>query len=217
MSSLSADKRVKHLQTTGSYYSQAFETYGPTALGVDWASGEGQQKRFRTLDLLWANEQQASLCDFGCGYGAYALHVRQYGFTGFYTGVDLSLRMIQHARSEYGQLSDTLFQLGARPLQADFVVASGIFNVVTSGSRSEWAEHAWELLGQMCLVAKIGVGFNMLIEPSVPYRDREKLFWANPEEVCERLRLSGHRPRVVAGYGLHEATYLTRREIHCDD
>lgn len=214
MSKRQLPERAVFLSTTESYYNRAFDAHGATALGVDWSTEDGQQKRFRALDSLWVNQPQLALCDFGCGYGAYADHVRRVGFGGTYKGVDLSKSMIEHARSTYGDLESTFFEIGSSPLSSDFVVGSGIFNVVTSGSRGAWAEHVWEMLAQMCEAADVGVGFNMLLETTVPYRDREDLFWARPSEVCERLESLGHQPRVITGYGLHEATYLTRTEKH---
>ena len=214
MTSQELPEKAVHLSTTEIYYSQAFDAHGATALGVDWPTEDGQVQRFRALDSLWVSQPQSSLCDFGCGYGAYADHVRQVGYAGPYKGVDLSRNMIEHARSVYGDLERTTFEVGDSPSQSDFVVGSGIFNVVTSGSRKAWADHVWEMLAQMCEAAEVGIGFNMLLETTVPYRDRDDLFWARPKEVCRRLESFGHQPRVLTGYGLHEATYLTRTENH---
>jgi hypothetical protein len=200
------------LQSTETYYSAAFERHGATALGVDWPTENSQLQRFEALDGLWTDHSDSSLCDLGCGYGAYSDHLRGAGFQGEYLGIDLSDAMIRYAQSEYQSLAGVEFRVGDKPESADLLVGSGIFNVVTSGDRASWAEHVWEMLAQMCEAAEVGVGFNMLLETTVPYRDRDDLFWARPREVCERLESFGHQPRVVTGYGLHEATYLTRTE-----
>ncbi len=199
------------LESTARYYNSTFQQHGPTARGVDWPSGEGQGARFRALDRLWWNSQDLSMCDFGCGYGAYASHLRTVGYRGPYVGIDLSEQMISHAQQQLADMPGLSFQVGDAPVCADFVVASGVFNVVACGPRETWADHVWRMVGQMCSQAVAGVAFNMLLETSVPYRDRADLFWAKPEAVCDRLGDLGLKPQVVTGYGLHEATYIARR------
>jgi len=196
------------VQTTLDYYDRAFSEFGPTARGVDWSEEDGQEARFLALDGIFESMDAGSVCDFGCGYGAYASHLLARRFGGVYVGVDLSERMIQHAREVQYDPARFTFAVGQAPEPADYVVASGIFNVMTAGTRAAWAEHAWDLIGQMIEAASVGIAFNMLLEPTAPYRDRPELFWQRPPDVEASLRSLGCDVQVVGGYGLHEVTYL---------
>ena len=57
------------------YYETKLSAHGPTPAGVDWNSHESQELRFSQLAYLWQNEPDASLLDYGCGYGALAAYV----------------------------------------------------------------------------------------------------------------------------------------------
>jgi hypothetical protein len=53
------------------YYSEKINSFGPTAQGVDWNSGQAQLLRFKQLCKVISNpEKPFSLTDLGCGYGA---------------------------------------------------------------------------------------------------------------------------------------------------
>lgn len=201
-----------HLASTEEYYTAAFAAFGPTPRGVDWSTEEGQAARFRQLDRIWVDAPRGSICDFGCGYGAYAEHVILAGHEGQYLGIDVSKAMVRHAQNRFrGQLRMS-FLLGNEPVQADFVVASGTFNVMTGGTRRDWSAHVWRMIESMRDRACVGFAFNLILEPTSPELAREDLFWANPAEVVQRLAEMGLIARVVSDYGLHEATYLTFKE-----
>ena len=200
-----------NLDFTERYYTAAFERHGATAKGVDWPTEESQKARFEALDHIWKEAPSLSICDFGSGYGVYASHLRLAGHTGTYHGIDLSNKMIKHAQEEFGHLIGVNFTVGDAPIHADLVIASGIFNVMAPGSRDAWVIHVGEMLKMMCQKAEIGIGFNMLLEPRPPYRDRSDLFWMKPAEVSEQLLRLRFSVEVVVDYGVHEITYLAKR------
>ena len=79
------------------YYEARLAQHGATPAGVDWNSEASQERRFRELAYLWSGEPDASLLDYGCGYGALAAYVRGRGHRGPYTII----------RRIYGTESDT--------------------------------------------------------------------------------------------------------------
>jgi hypothetical protein len=123
--------------------------------------------------------------------------------------------MIDQARRECSALDDVEFHVGELPRRADVIVASGVFNVMTQGTRVVWGNYVWNTLDALCESAKIAVAFNLLLEPTPPYRARDDLYWASPEAVVARFRDKGLKCNVQMSYGLHEATYLV--EIQDDD
>src|SRR6185503_914754 len=71
------------------YYEGKLRAHGPTPAGVDWNSQESQELRFALLANLWRDEADASILDYGCGYGALADYLRARGHRGAYTGYDV--------------------------------------------------------------------------------------------------------------------------------
>ena len=61
------------------YYETKLRAHGPTPAGVDWNSQESQELRFALLANLWRDEADASILDYGCGYGALADYLRARG------------------------------------------------------------------------------------------------------------------------------------------
>ena len=58
------------------YYEGKLRAHGATPAGVDWNSLESQELRFALLANLWRDEADASILDYGCGYGALADYLR---------------------------------------------------------------------------------------------------------------------------------------------
>jgi len=75
-----------------SYYTGKFLEFGEAARGVDWKSPEHQQLRFEQLLHVLDGEDltDASLLDYGCGYGALYGVVRSRFPQLNYFGFDLS-------------------------------------------------------------------------------------------------------------------------------
>ena len=92
------------LEPIARYYAGKLRLHGATALGVDWNSSESQERRFTELLRLCRGERDAAVNDYGCGYGALAARLRRDGYTGAYTGYDVSPEMtaaaaVAHASS----------------------------------------------------------------------------------------------------------------------
>ena len=206
-----ASTRTEALVSTREYYEAAVTKFGASSRGVDWPTQHGQVMRFQALDKVWDGLSNATLCDFGCGYGAYLAHLRAAGFVGSYIGIDLSPQMIRFAAEKSSRDKSAIFLVSDEPHDADFVVASGIFNVVTSGSRSDWEIHTQNMLDGMCAAASVGLAFNALLEPTPPFKVRDELYWIDPNAMLDELTRRGFSPALVTGYGLHEATYIARR------
>ena len=80
-------KRIKHkklLEQVDKYYTQKIMEDGATYKGVDWNSEESQNLRFDQLLKVTGDERDCYVLDYGCGYGAMALYMRERGFKGQY-------------------------------------------------------------------------------------------------------------------------------------
>jgi SAM-dependent methyltransferase len=204
--------REELLEQVRGYYEGTLDRFGPTFRGVDWNSQESQLLRFAQLQRLVDPDPDATVLDFGCGYGALAHFLRQHGHRGGYHGVDLSARMISAARDETTSLSRCRFSQAAAPgEQADYVLASGVFNVKQDSSVAVWRQHVEETLYGMRDLARHGVAFNMLTSYSDQDRRRPHLFYADPSEIL-RFCLTRLSPRAALfhDYGLYEFTVHVR-------
>src|SRR5262249_29634121 len=110
------------------YYAGKFSEHGETPRGVDWSSDEHQTARFEALLRLLDGETTAGrkILDYGCGYGALFLFLRERHPGLSYTGFDLCSEMLSTAARF--QPARWLSKLNEGE-SFDYVVASGIFNV----------------------------------------------------------------------------------------
>jgi SAM-dependent methyltransferase len=205
------------LHDVAQYYSEKLSAHGQTPRGVDWNGADGQQLRFEQLTRMFSQHPGPySINDIGCGYGALVdfLHARYPLFD--YCGTDISLEMIEAARSRYGDRPNTRFVQASRPpASADFSIASGIFNLRQGRTDEDWLEYMHMTLDMMNATTKRAFSFNCL----TTYSDAEKmrpdlLYYADPCALFDHCKR--HYSRNVAllhDYGLYEFTIIVRKEV----
>lgn len=197
-----------------SYYSAKLHEHGETAQGVDWKSEESQQLRFEQLFRLLGDERSFSILDFGCGWGALFERVLREGREPRYFGFDLSADMVERARVRHA--SDPRASFSADPaelLAADYVVASGIFNVKLDTPHEAWQSHVLETLDEMNRLALRGFAFNALTLYSDPERRRADLHYADPLALFDHCKRNySSRVALLHDYPLWEFTIFVRRE-----
>jgi SAM-dependent methyltransferase len=193
------------------YYTGCVREHGETARGVDWNSEASQVLRFEKLLELVRGEEDFSLLDWGCGYGALLDHLRGRGVRCRYTGFDLSAEMVARAGARHPTGAFTAAEEELAP--HDFVVASGIFNVKLAVENAEWRTYAIRVLEAMDLKAIRGFAFNMLTLYSDPEKRKETLHYADPREVFDLCkRRFAPRVALLHDYPLYEFTVLVRKE-----
>jgi SAM-dependent methyltransferase len=205
-----------HLDAVRAYYGDKVRQHGATAAGVDWRDAASQHLRFdRLLTLL--ERPGDSVLDVGCGWGALLPVLRARGFSGAYHGVDASADMIARARQEH---RDADARFTCTPLAAldethaaDWVLASGIFNVKLDASRDAWESGVLRSLDSMHALARRGYAFNCLTAYSDTDRMADRLYYADPLFHFDRCKRE-HAPHVTLlhDYGLYEFTLLVRRQ-----
>lgn len=199
-------------QSVARYYADRLRRFGSTPAGVDWRDGASQHVRF---EQLWrvVSESDSSVIDLGCGYGALVGFLEARGFSGTYLGVDVSAEMIDAARRHHGIRPNVSFEVGSTPSRpADYLVASGIFNVKQTLAASEWEKYVLRTLNDVDRVSLKGFAFNCLTSYSDPHLMRDDLFYADPGhyfDLCKR-RYSG-QVALLHDYGLYEFTIIVRK------
>lgn len=195
------------------YYSSKLFRHGATPRGVDWSCMATQWLRFVQLMKICPFESSFSLIDLGCGYGALAGFLAdRYPLNKIdYFGLDLSRAMVQRARRRYRRNPSIRFAVGRTcSYQADYVVASGIMNVIPGYPVPIWENFVRATLIDMSRMAKLGFAVNFLTEPT-PGAPPEMLYCPDPAtwiRFCqEELGQSVER---LDNYGMREFTLLVR-------
>jgi SAM-dependent methyltransferase len=195
------------------YYADKLARHGAIPRGVDWSCTATQWLRFVQLLRICPANTPFSLIDLGCGYGALATFLGEHrgGASVEYLGIDLSSEMIRRARRRHRGNSRVRFVVGRNVLQtSDYVVASGIMNVMLGFPLLTWESFVRTMLFDMHRMSKFGFAVNFLKKPGQQSRPGQ-LYCTTPGKwarFCEQKL--GRSTEIVDDYGLQEFTLLAR-------
>jgi hypothetical protein len=201
----------------GRYYAEKLREHGATPRGVDWNDERTQRIRFeRLLELVAGAPESFSLNDYGCGYGALVDSLAAEGVDFAYSGYDVSEEMVAEARKRYADEPRARFTSDPTELeQADFTVASGVFNVKQDALEDSWSAYVLETIAELARLSSRGFAFNALTAHADPERRRADLFYADPAAMVDHCLRTYARDVVLRhDYELYEFTllvYLDRR------
>ncbi|MEB3983917.1 class I SAM-dependent methyltransferase [Mycobacterium sp. 663a-19] len=195
------------------YYTSKLEEHGTTARGVDWNGEAGQTLRFDQLLGIVDVDGRFSINDLGCGYGALLDYLDARGFDVDYTGVDVSAEMVRAGARRFEGRADVDFICAPRlNREADYSVASGIFNVRLECPDAEWQSHIEATLDMLQAASRRGFAFNCLTSYSDTAKMRDELYYADPcalFDLCKRRYSKS--VALLHDYGLYEFTILVRK------
>lgn len=195
------------------YFSDKLRAHGETARGVDWNGPESQLTRFLQLSNVISAEGGFSVNDLGCGYGAYYdfLHARYADFS--YTGIDITESMLQAAEQRLGHVPRTRFVRAAVPdREADYGVASGIFNLRLDTPDDAWQAYIETTLDALNATSRRGFAFNCLTVYSDAHKMRPDLYYSDPCALFDRCkRVYSRNVALLHDYELYEFTILVRK------
>jgi SAM-dependent methyltransferase len=205
---------AKILGDVEGYYSEKIEVHGATARGVDWNSPDSQRLRFVQLLRLTDRSQLFTINDYGCGYGALADYLRSEGYAFQYLGFDISRKMIAKANELHAAIQGVTFVGKERDLrEADYTVASGIFNVKLKAATEAWEGYMLRTLERISSLSKRGFAFNVLTKYSDPEFQRPDLYYADPLFLFDYCKTKFSRfVTLLHDYPLYEFTLLVRKE-----
>ena len=193
------------------YYDEKLKTHGATARGVDWKSPESQELRFAQLVRLIDHTRPFTINDFGCGYGALIDYLENCGLQFQYSGFDISSEMIARARELHAGASFVSDK--AQLSEADYTLASGIFNVRLTTGDAEWKSYMLDVLDTMNSLSKSGFAFNALTKYSDAEFMRSDLYYADPLFFFDHCKTNYSRfVTLLHDYPLYEFTILVRKE-----
>lgn len=207
-------KQSRILSDVAAYYTAKLDTHGATPQGVDWNGAESHQLRHRQFLRLLEGHRNGSIIDLGCGFGDFLGFLRGAGHRGHFAGYDIAPNMIAAARKLHGEGDDRSWHIGAVPeQQADFALASGIFNVKGDVPDDVWLGYVHETMDVLARAGRRGFGFNVLSLSSDPDRRRSNLYYADPSQMLAYcLSRYGRSVALLQDYGLYEFTVLVRHQ-----
>ena len=157
-------EQVSNLLTPiADYFAAKLAEHGAEPRGADWNGPESQNLRFQQLCKVIRVDAPFSINDLGCGYGALLdyLSARYPSFD--YLGTDISVPMIEAARSEHWRCPNAAFHMAAEPHRvADYGIASGIFNIRLDNSDEAWFRYLCGTLNVLDRTSRLGFAFNCL-------------------------------------------------------
>jgi SAM-dependent methyltransferase len=197
------------------FYQDNLQQYGSTAKGVGWKNEEAQQVRFNQLFKLVTSKETFSINDLGCGVGDFADFLLDEKATFIYNGYDLMPEMIQLARDKFVDNKGILLQTISNPIemtQADYTIASGIFNIRFDTSDEAWLRQILETITVMYDKSNLGFAFNVLSIYSDPEFRKSELFYADPLylfDFCKRT--FSRNVALLHDYGQYDFTIIVRK------
>jgi SAM-dependent methyltransferase len=195
------------------YYTDKVTEHGATPRGVDWRDSESQGIRFDVLlELIGGDQMGFSVNDYGCGYGALVAALAARGYEFEYRGYDVSEAMIAQARAQHSPEARVSFTSDAGELrQADYTIASGIFNVRLDQPVAEWRAYVLDTIDKLVQLSRRGLAFNALTSHGDPDRMRNDLYYADPAEILDHcLRRHSRDVALRHDYSLYEFTVFVR-------
>jgi SAM-dependent methyltransferase len=152
-------------RTQKKVYAEAFTKFG-NSLGSTFQNDSVTQRlRFeRLVAHLDIEGPGASLLDVGCGFADLFAHLRDSGFEGRYSGIELVDDMGRTAQERYPTLDIRIGDVLDIDTEErfDFVVLSGVFNIHGGVPFDEWSLYCAALLERMFALSRVAVAFNAL-------------------------------------------------------
>ncbi len=195
------------------YYQKRLQEHGATAEGVGWNGAVAQEVRFAQLCRVIQHDS-FSVNDLGCGTGDLAGYLRTRYQQARYLGLDVMPAMIDAAKTRFND-RQTRFRLikayDALP-EADYTLASGIFNLKFDKSTAQWKQYILRTLQRMNRASQFGFAFNALTKYSDKPKMKRELYYADPLWLFDFCKL--HFSRNVAllhDYDLFGFTILVKK------
>jgi SAM-dependent methyltransferase len=197
------------------YYTNKLAQHGIVSQGVDWRDDQAQQLCFKQLTQIIDAEENFSVIDFGCGYGALYdfLSNRKKKFT--YYGYDITENLITAAKEQHHQATNAVWTTQLEDLpKADYVIACGVFSIRLQRQTEAWEQHIQTSLHHLNNLSQKGFSFNMLTSYSDAEFMKDYLYYANPSFYFDYCKT--HFSKFVSllhDYPAYEFSILVRKNV----
>ena len=188
-------------------YSNNIKEFGIDAKSVGWGTKEKQDLRFtKLMSVVQEKNDPFTINELGCGYGELVKFCEMNNFDFVkYDGYDVSQDMIDAANKYIGGEKVTLYKSANIETQADYTIASGIFNVMFDEQKDNWENYIKETISHMFEKSNKGISFNFLTK----YVDweQENLYYADPLLYFDYCKNNlSKKVNLIHDYELYEFT-----------
>ena len=175
------------------FYSEMFDTFGPTAQGMGWGTKELQRLRFQALTRPWTLEGK-SVLDIGSGICDLYKFLKP-KLISQYKGIDFvdsyyTFAKLKYEDPDFEVIKSDIYSLLSFP-RCDIALASGTFNVMDAQSEAENYQRIHMTMAKMRAATQVGFSINFLSDATT-YRDNS-LFYANSEAILAIARKTSRR------------------------
>jgi SAM-dependent methyltransferase len=199
------------------FFRAKLKAHGATAAGVGWRDEAAQKVRFEQLLRIVEPGPSFSVNDLGCGTGE-ILVLLEREFKGLYRymGYDVVEEMIVAAKEQFPERPGISFKKiseANQMSQADYTIASGIFNVRNSIPDDQWKSYILDTLSAMSMASSKGFAFNALTSYSDHDKMRPDLYYSDPLfffDYCKRN--FSKEVALLHDYGIYDFTILVRKK-----
>lgn len=182
------------------HYTGLLDTSDFSYKSLGWGSQESQYIRFKYL-LNIDDLMGKSILDVGCGLGDMYLYLQEHNISVDYTGLDITPKMLEKARSRFPGVKFIANDLLNNPIdkEYDYLLASGIFTYINNDI--SFMKH---MIRSMFSCCKKGLAFNLLSTFSI---DRDPLeFQGEPTEVLAFAFTLTKKVKIDHSYLPHDFT-----------
>ncbi len=202
----------KILNEVSKYYTNKIQQFGTTPQGVDWNSTDSQELRFEILSNVILQDEKFSILDFGCGFGSMLDYFDKKYNSFKYVGFDVSEEMVHAALEKFSTKEYAKWTTSLPTENADYVIASGIFNVKLENNNEDWLNYILETLHKIDASSTKGFSFNVLTKYSDSEYMKDYLYYADPLFLFDYCKT--HFSKNVAllhDYNLYEFSIIVRK------
>jgi len=202
----------KILNEVSKYYTNKIQQFGTTPQGVDWNSTDSQELRFEILSNVILQDEKFSILDFGCGFGSMLDYFDKKYNSFKYVGFDVSEEMVHAALEKFSTKEYAKWTTSLPAENADYVIASGIFNVKLENNNEDWLNYILETLHKIDASSTKGFSFNVLTKYSDSEYMKDYLYYADPLFLFDYCKT--HFSKNVAllhDYNLYEFSIIVRK------
>lgn len=199
-----------------SYYSPKIKEFGASYKGVDWGSEESQEISFEQIIKIFevgkTKEEQFSVLDYGCGYGALLEYFHKKNIVCEYSGYDVLEEMLNQAKKTYADLKANWISKLNTEDKFDYVLASGVFTLKMKWDNKSFEQYFFEKLNELNSISKKGFAFNCLTTYSDRHLMRDYLYYADPLKVFDYCKKNFSRHvSLIHDYPKYEFTIIVRK------
>jgi len=148
-------------------YSDRVQQFGHGVSAIGEPKGR-QSYYFDFLLRLEGFDKNDSILDVGCGYGDLFKFLKQQGWSGQYTGVDINKELIEEGRIKYPDADLRVLDLQEEKIDGNYDWCVSAHVLTSSTEDVSYINHLFEMVSIMFELSNKGISFNLL-SPLVDY------------------------------------------------